>query len=178
MPNLAANLALLSAISACSVPMLNAQANPAASYKMVFLTALDDTAKKVASLAQAMPEDKYSWRPGEGVRSVSEVYVHIAAANGFFLGPLGYKPTSQPDEKKITAKADVIKTVNQAFTEVHNFISGLSNEDLLKSVKFMRHDMTGMDVLLLMSNHLHEHLGQSIAYARTNGVVPPWSKKD
>jgi uncharacterized damage-inducible protein DinB len=156
---------------------LTAQANPAASYKTVFLVSLDDTAKKVSSLAQAMPEDKYSWRPGEGVRSVSEVFVHIAAANGFFLGPLGFKG-GHYDEKKITAKADVIKAVTESFTQVHDYIAGLSPEDLQKVVKFMRKDMTEMDVMLLMTAHLHEHLGQSIAYARTNGVVPPWSKKD
>ena len=90
-----------------------------------------------------MPQEKYSWRPGEGVRSVSEVFVHIAGANFLF-------PT---------------------------FI-GVSDADLDKPTKLFGRSTTTREVLLVMATHMHEHLGQSIAYARVNGVVPPWSAKE
>jgi len=161
---------------------LYAQSTPAAIFKASFLAQLDDTEKKIVSLAEAMPQEKYSWRPEEGVRSVSEVYVHIAGANYLFLRFLGAKMPEGLDpkmEKTITDKAKVIDTVKASFEFARNTINGLSDADMLKEAKFFGGKMVSYEgILFIMANHMHEHLGQSIAYARTNHVTPPWSKKE
>lgn len=159
---------------------LCAQSNPAAIFKASFLAQLDDTEKKIESLAEAMPQEKYSWRPEEGVRSVSEVYVHIAGANYLFLRFLGAKAPEGIDpqmEKTVTAKPKVIDTLKASFAFARETVNGLSDADLLKEGKFFGRTMSYEAILFIMANHMHEHLGQSIAYARTNHVTPPWSKK-
>jgi uncharacterized damage-inducible protein DinB len=160
---------------------LCAQTSSATIFRASFLAQLDDTEKKIVSLAEAMPQEKYSWRPEEGVRSISEVYVHIAGANYFFLRFLGAK-APEPDpkmEKTVTDKAKVIETLKSSFELARNTVSGLSDADMLKEAKFFNGKMMSYEaILFFMANHMHEHLGQSIAYARTNHVTPPWSKKD
>jgi uncharacterized damage-inducible protein DinB len=160
---------------------LYAQSTPAAIFKASFLTQVDDTEKKIVSLAEAVPQEKYSWRPEEGVRSISEVYVHVAGANYFFMTFFGAKMPEGFDpkmEKTLTDKAKVVDTLKASFEFARNTVSGLSDSDMLKESKF-RGKMTSYEaILFFMANHMHEHLGQSIAYARSNHVTPPWSKKE
>jgi uncharacterized damage-inducible protein DinB len=161
---------------------LYAQSTPASIFKASFLAQLDDTEKKIVSLAEAMPQEKYSWRPEEGVRSISEVYVHIAGANYGFTTFLGAKMPAGLDpkmEKTITEKAKVLETLKASFEFARNVVKGLSDADLTKETKFFGGRMMSYEgVLFVMANHMHEHLGQSIAYARANHVTPPWSKKE
>lgn len=175
------NLLFLTVIAASAVS-LHAQPAPAKSptFRDMFLGQLKDVEAKVVGLAETMPEEKYTWRPGEGVRSISEVYVHIAGTNYMiptFLGvkaPAGISPTM---EKTVTEKAKVVQTVKDSFAHVRQAVASLTDADLEKPVKMFGQQTTYQGVLFTMANHMHEHLGQSIAYARTNGVVPPWSKK-
>jgi uncharacterized damage-inducible protein DinB len=149
--------------------------------RALFLQQLADVEKKVNGLAQAMPAEKYSWRPGDGVRSVSEVFVHIAGANYMFPSLIGVKPPagiSRDMEKTVTEKAKVQEVVKQSFEHARKAVSGLSDADMSRAVKMFGRDSTVEAALFIMANHMHEHLGQSIAYARTNGVVPPWSAKE
>lgn len=148
-----------------------------------YVSQLNDVEKKVTSLAEAIPAEKYSWRPGEGVRSISEVFVHIAGANYMltsrFLSaklPDTFKP-SRTMEKDITDKAKVIELLHNAFAYARDTASKMSEADLQKPVKTFSGETNGDGALFFMANHLHEHLGQLIAYARTNGVTPPWSQK-
>jgi uncharacterized damage-inducible protein DinB len=137
---------------------------------------LADTEKKIVSLAEAMPADKYSWRPMEGVRSVGEVYMHIAGANYMIPAALGAKAPagiSRDMEKTVTDKAKIIEQLKQSFAHVRQAIE--SSTDNTKATKLFGRDNTHGGVKLLIITHLHEHLGQSIAYARTNKVTPPWS---
>ena len=168
-------------MSAGAVVTLNAQPAPAKTpgFKDLFLGQLKDVETKVVSLAEAMPEAKYGWRPEEGVRSVSEVFVHIAGANYLFPNFVGVKPPagiSPTMEKTVTEKAKVVETLKASFAHARQAVEGLSDADLHKPVKLFGQQTTYEGVLFLMANHMHEHLGQSIAYARSNGVVPPWSK--
>ncbi len=149
-------------------------------FRAEFLRQLDDAEKKCVGLAEKMPEEKYSWRPGEGVRSIGEVYVHIAAANYLFSGFVGAKMPAgiSPNmEKTVTKKAEIVDLMKRSFAFARQAVTAMPDADLEKPVKMFGNTVTERAALLVMSNHLHEHLGQSIAYARTNGVVPPWSEK-
>ncbi len=140
---------------------------------------LQQTGKKLMDLAEAMPAEDYSWRPMEGVRSVSEVYVHVAMSNYFFLSYLGAEMPEGFDkdaEKNMTKKEDVKKFLQQSFADAEKFLSGYTDTDYESVVELPFGKFTKAQLLMLIASHPHEHLGQSIAYARTNHIVPPWSK--
>lgn len=170
----------LSLLLACAaIPVLAQAPSKTPGFRDLFLDQLKDTETKFVSLAEAMPQEKYAWRPGEGVRSVSEVYMHIAGANYFLPNFMGVKPPAGINQgmQKITDKAKVIETLKDSFAHVREAVTNMPDSDLAKTTKLFGHETTYEGVLFLIANHMHEHLGQSIAYARTNGVVPPWSKK-
>ena len=140
----------------------------------------DHAATQINALAAATPADKFGWRPAPGIRSVSEVYMHIAVGNYFLLGQAGLKLPAdvtsklKPDtEKTVTAKADVIRWLKESQDLVR---ASYPKFDRQKKVKFFGEDTDVDGVLLRLLVHNHEHMGQSIAYARTIGVVPPWSQ--
>ena len=141
--------------------------------------------KEIMDLEQAIPDKKLSWRPAKGVRSVSEVYAHIAFSNfmigqiaGFTL-PDGIAITGPADaekwEKSVTGKKELAERLTRSFDFLKSAIKGLPDADLERSVEFFGHPMTVRSLLMLILSHQHEHLGQSIAYARMVGVVPPWT---
>jgi uncharacterized damage-inducible protein DinB len=142
---------------------------------------LQEAQQELVSLAQVVPADKYTWRPAEGVRSVAEVYLHICVANYFLTQLIGVPPKpgfkAQGFEKSTTDKAQIIDQLIQSFAYAENGISSLSDADLSKPSGW--HGYPGYptvgDVVLHIVAHAHEHLGQSIAYARMNGIVPPWT---
>lgn len=147
----------------------------------LFLQQLTDVEKKMNSLAQAVPAEKYSWRPGPGVRSVSEVFMHVAGANYMFPSMAGVKPPEGIDrnmEKTVTEKSKVQAALKQSFEHARKAVQGLSDADMSREIKFFGRPSTVEALIFIMANHMHEHLGQSIAYARVNGVVPPWSAKE
>jgi len=142
-----------------------------------------EVGSKFVSLAEAVPESVYAWRPGEGVRSVSEVFMHIAAANlglpSGLLGaapPAGYAQDWFQGAEGITDKAEVIRHLRVSFEHLASVLEGLSDQELQEPVNVFGRDTNRVGAALLLETHTHEHLGQSIAYARTNGVVPPWSR--
>jgi uncharacterized damage-inducible protein DinB len=143
-----------------------------------FITQLNDVEKKIEDLSQAMPENSYSWRPMEGVRSVSEVYMHIAGANYLFPTFIGVKKPEglEPNlEKNVTTKAKVLEALKLSFNHLRAAVLQTSDSDLDKPTKMFGGDATYRGVIFEAALHLHEHLGQSIAYARMNKVVPPWT---
>jgi uncharacterized damage-inducible protein DinB len=145
-------------------------------YKAAVLADVEDAEKKFLGLAKAIPADKYTWRPGEGVRSVSEVFLHVVTANFGRSGMLGASAEGidlHALEKSTTDKGKIIEQLNRSFAHLE---SAIRKSDVQQHRKiFGGRDTTGGDVLFLMATHLHEHLGQMIAYARMNGVVPPWT---
>ncbi len=152
-------------------------APPRTGFQHDLLVDLDEVQDKIERLAAAMPQEKYTWRPAPGVRSVSEVYMHIAGGNyvlGTFIGP----PPEDvpPDLERITDKKSVLAELKRSFAYLRHLIENESDADLDKSVKVFGTATTQRALFMTMLNHLHEHLGQSIAYARMNGVVPPWSE--
>src|SRR5439155_21821773 len=150
------------------------------SFRDEFLHDLGEVQKKVLDLAAAMPAEKYSWRPGEGVRSVSEVYMHIAGANYVLATFLGVQPPDDmpKDIEKITDKKRVLAELQKSFDHLRGIAKTVSDADLEEPVKLFGSDTTKRGVFVTALNHMHEHLGQSVAYARMNGIVPPWSLPD
>ena len=156
------------------------------SFQPEFLFSFNDAEAKVVSLAKAMPAGKYSWRPGPGVRSVSEVYIHIANGNRLLLGMTNGMPpreefmklvgSNEQREKTITDKAKVVDDLEASFKEVHNALDAARDAQLSKSIKVFGGETTPRGVYMIVANHVSEHMGQSIAYARMNGIVPPWSR--
>lgn len=153
-----------------------APAPPLPGFRGEFITNLDEVQGKLFELVEATPADKFGWRPAPGVRSISEVYMHIAGGNYFLATFLGVEPPKgMPDlEKSVTRKADVIAEMHKSFDHLRNAAAHV--DDLEKPVKMFGTATTHRGVLMTMLSHLHEHVGQSIAYARMNGVVPPWSR--
>jgi len=133
--------------------------------------------EKLLSLAKAIPADKYSWRPSEGVRSVSEALMHVAGANYFFPSivgqaiPEGVNPRAF--ETDYTAQEDVIRIFEQSLERMKTMLTTI---DMDGEVNFFGQTMTKPGFLHTAISHNHEHLGQMIAYARSIGVVPPWSQ--
>jgi len=150
------------------------------------LVSLGFLEQQILSLEQAMPQAKFTWRPAKGVRSVSELYLHIAEGIYALTGKLGREVPAEVQElmkankwESQTTKKDEIKTVlTSAFAYLRNAILETNEADLDKQVKLMGRDVSQRLVLMATQFHSAEHLGQAIAYARINGVAPPWSKGD
>jgi hypothetical protein len=150
-------------------------------FKKDLIKDIDEAQQKLVSLAEAIPAEKYSWRPGEGVRSVSEVYMHVAGGNYLLPSFAGVTPPpgiSRDMEKTITEKTKVVDALKQSFVHLHQAVDKIPDADFDRSVKFFGEEVTVRYVFLTATSHCHEHLGQSIAYARTNGIIPPWSKSE
>lgn len=136
----------------------------------------DDAANKMMQLAEAIPAEKYSWRPMEGVRSVGEVIGHVTGGNYFLMGMTGARPSTPPASvDQMTAKADLIRAMQQSVEFVRASLRGMSTADLDAPATVFGRETTKREACVLLVVHSHEHLGQLIAYARSNGVTPPWS---
>jgi len=140
-----------------------------------------DAEDKLIQLAEATPEAKYAWRPGKGVRSTGEIFLHVAGANfGIpnFWGvapPEGFKFPGY--EQSLTKKADIVKALKDSFAHMEKNFAAMSDADLEKPTEYFGIKSSVRGGYMLILSHVHEHLGQSIAYARMNGIVPPWTAK-
>jgi uncharacterized damage-inducible protein DinB len=154
-------------------------AAPPAGLKGDVLMWMKDAESKLTQLADAMPEGKYSWRPAKGVRSAGEVYMHVATANLGIPSFFGVQPPAGFDfktyEKSLTRKADIQKALKDSFAHVEQAWMDTPDSELDAQVELFGMKMTKRAAYLLILSHMHEHLGQSIAYARSCGVTPPWT---
>jgi uncharacterized damage-inducible protein DinB len=140
---------------------------------------LKHVTSQLLALAEATPPEKFAWRPTAGVRSTSEVYMHIAVANFYFLSVVEKQKMpseiNQGFEKSVTAKAEVISWLKRSLEAVQAATE--TPKDLERKVEFLKRDTTADAVYLRLIIHCNEHMGQLVAYARMTGVVPPWSKE-
>ncbi|HEY5615321.1 MAG TPA: DinB family protein [Bacteroidota bacterium] len=131
------------------------------------------------TLAEAIPQDKYNWRPAEGVRSIAESFLHVARGNYGILTFIGAKVPEGVDmeklEKSSTDKATIVDAMKKSFKAVNDYVQSVPESDFGREIDFFGNKMTVLDMIMLAATHQHETLGQSIAYARSNGVKPPWS---
>jgi uncharacterized damage-inducible protein DinB len=136
--------------------------------------------RQLVELAEAIPAEKYAWRPGPGVRSTSEVFMHIAMANFYLLSitgpPMPADLKSMEMEKTVTAKPEVVEWLKRSLEAVKMARAGLKPGDLERKVKVFGRDATVDGMYLRIIVHANEHMGQLVAYARVNGIVPPWSE--
>lgn len=164
-----------------------AQANPykdgtpgVTGYRSEVLAEVMVQEDKFTRLAEAIPADKYTWRPAPDVRSIAEVFLHVSAANYNLYKLVGTPPPSTLDikslEKSTTDKAKVLATVKDSFDHAKKAIKAMPDADLEKSLDWFGGKNTERGILLFIVRHAAEHLGQSIAYARSIGIVPPWSE--
>ena len=141
---------------------------------------------KLEGLAEAMPEETYDWRPGDGVRSVGEVFIHVAADNYLLPAILGVEApaetgitteyaTVQAYEAQTLTKAEIVANLTASFDHLEAAVAQ-TRGDLDRTATAFGTEFTAGGLWTMAVTHLHEHLGQSIAYARSNGVVPPWSR--
>jgi uncharacterized damage-inducible protein DinB len=130
---------------------------------------------KFTGLARVM-SGKYDWKPGAGVRSVADVFNLIVFENGLVAGVLSGSPNAGARPAPITDPEKMQEALKASYANLQKAITGLSDSDLGITVKLFGRDWTKRDAVMHVLQDQHEHLGQSIAYARTNGVVPPWSK--
>jgi uncharacterized damage-inducible protein DinB len=135
---------------------------------------------KFTRLAEAIPADKYSWRPSADVRSFAEVFLHVSAANYNLYKLVGTPPPAGFDvkgfEKSTSDKAKVMATLKDSFAHAKAAIKAMPDADLDKSLDWFGGKNTERGILLFVVRHAAEHLGQSIAYARFIGIVPPWTE--
>jgi len=160
------------------------QAAPAATSaaegaKSEFLGQVEEYEKKFIALAEAVPAEKYTTHPSEGVRAVGEVYAHVAAGNYMFLHILGVAAPAGVDPKAISAqgadKAKTVQALKDSFAFMRKSVEGMDDASLDSPAEFFGTKTTHRGVFFAITGHLGEHLGQAIANARSCGVVPPWT---
>lgn len=176
------------AIAAASFVLLASTAAAQSALMTDVLRDVSQVEQKLVALARAMPADKFDWRPGEGVRSVGEVFKHVAADNYLLSAGAGsaapaatgikvedYNTAVAYENRKLDRDA-IIAELEASFAHVKKAMSATTDSKLQETVSLFGGEMTIQQLWVLEAGHIHEHLGQSIAYARSNGVVPPWSR--
>src|SRR5690348_156423 len=157
---------------AMMVPLVQAQP---AGIQAAFAKDAGTLSDKFTGLARVM-SGKYDWKPAQGVRSVADVFNLIVKENGMLAGVLSGAPNMGAPPAPISDPEKMQEALKASYVNLQKAITALSDNDLQAPVKLFGRDMTMQAALTLILDDQHEHLGQSIAYARSNGVVPPWSK--
>jgi uncharacterized damage-inducible protein DinB len=137
-------------------------------------------AGRLVQLAEAMPAEKLAWRPAEGVRSFAEVLMHVAAGNYMGAASLGSPPPAGVDPAKleaITERQQLLDTLRASIAHFQAAAGAIDPQTLGDQVEIFGGRFAKSRVLVMIQGHAHEHTGQAIAYARSNGVVPPWSRR-
>jgi len=160
-------------------PSLSAQEAVLPELRGDLLGQFNASAQKLVMLADAMPADTYGWQPAEGVYTVARVYAHIARYNYMYpdqnMGvdaPMPYDAM----EATLTGKAEVTEALRVSMEHVRTVVEGMSEAELAERTTLYGRDVPKWAVMLQLVTHMNEHLGQAIAYARMNGVTPPWSR--
>jgi uncharacterized damage-inducible protein DinB len=167
------------------VELLKTTPAPPAAAAADVLFSLASLESEVMQLAEAVPEVKYSWRPGPGVRTFQQVFLHIASGNHLILNIA--QGAESGDIQKIADqngkieqgpinKEKTLKALTEAFGEIHAYLDEVRASALTHDMEFFGQKTTRRGILIWLDTHMGEHLGQAIAYARMNGIKPPWSK--
>ncbi len=171
---------ILAGLFAVLTPATAADSPFEAAFRTSLLKSFNDASGKLLSLAEAIPESSYGWRPMEGVSSVQEILMHVAETNLGLGARLGGKPPVGLERKTIRGamktKADAIKITQQTMQFIREVLNAVPAAELIPEVTVFGSPAPKLRVAFLPADHAHEHLGQLIAYARMNRIVPPWSK--
>jgi len=152
---------------------------PSYDMKAQALLDLETVQKKFVDLANAVPADKFGWKPSDDSRSFAEVLMHVAGERYQILALMGAAPPSDFDgktfEKSTADKEKVIAQLDKTWVFAKQTSAGMNNADFAKLLPKLGPQASAGDVVYILVADAHEHLGQAIAYARVNGVVPPWT---
>jgi uncharacterized damage-inducible protein DinB len=153
--------------------------SPSYDMKAQSLLDLERVQKKFVDLANALPADKLTWRPSADSRSFAEVFLHVAGERYGILGLMGVTPPAGFDgktfEKSTTDRSQIVAELNKSWEFTQKAIDGMSNADFAKLLPKLGPQANAGDVIYILVTDAHEHLGQVVAYARANAVVPPWT---
>lgn len=173
-------LVLLAVAAHASAAHAQTQAATPPGFRDEFILQFRNSTIKLVELAEAMPADRYAWSPGEGVMPVGQVYAHIARYNYYYpqtgLGIAVPEGVDLENMEKTADKAQVVEMLKRSVEHVTTHVRQLPESQLSQTTKLYGRDVPQWAVLFQLLAHMNEHLGQSIAYARSNGVVPPWSR--
>ena len=181
-------LALLCLTCVLSTVIVHAQAQnstdttaPSYDMKAQALLDLQGVNKKFVDLVQAIPGAKLTWRPAPGTRSFAEVFLHVAGERYGILSMMGATPppSFKPEgfEKSTTERDRIVENLNRSWDFANETISGMTNADFAKLLPKLGPQANQGDVVYILVADAHEHLGQLVAYARENGIVPPWTQE-
>ena len=155
-------------------------ASAPAGFRDEFLSQFDASMSKFVALARAMPADKYAWRPADGVMPVAQVYAHVARYNYNYpvsaMGVTAPAGVGLDTLERMSDKAQVVALLERSGAFVRESVSRMSDERLARTTTLYGREVPQWAVLFQLLAHMNEHLGQSIAYARSNDIVPPWSR--
>jgi len=140
----------------------------------------ENSSFKMTALSEAVPEELWGWSPMEGTMTIATVYAHIARYNFMYLADnLGIAAPAGVDWQNLetlTDKAAIREALDRSIAHVREAVGGMAAEDLMRTTTLYGRQVPGWAVLVQLVSHMNEHVGQSVAYARMNGIVPPWSR--
>ena len=174
---------LVLSLAALLVPAWAAAQDLPAGIRGEIIASMKDAGSKIEELSAAVPDGKYTWKPSKDVRSVGQVYLHVVAANYLIPSFLGIQPTMSKDElikldSQTMEPAKIRQMLKDSYAWAEKAVADTPDSDLDTPVEFFGMKWTKRSAMLLLASHSHEHLGQSIAYARANNVVPPWTARE
>jgi uncharacterized damage-inducible protein DinB len=157
----------------------NDKTAPSYDLKGQALLDLEGVQKKFVDLANALPADKLTWRPSPDSRSFAEVFLHVAGERYGILALMGTEKPARFNgktfEKSTTDRAQIVEELNKSWGFAQSAIQGMNNADFAKLLPKLGPQANAGDVVYILVADAHEHLGQAVAYARENGIVPPWT---
>ena len=151
------------------------------------LRSIAEVEEKLTGLGNALSAEQYAWRPMEGVRSAGEVLMHVAADNYLLPVMMGvaapaatkitsdYKTAVAFEQQKLD-KATTLAALAASFDHLEKAIASVPESRMNEKIQVFGQETTVRGFLLMSTTHLSEHLGQMIAYTRSNKVTPPWSR--
>ena len=166
-------------IGAMAVDTAADRTPPSYDMKPQSLLDLEGMQKKFVDLANVLPAGKLTWRPSSDSRSFAEVLLHVSGERYQILALMGAPVPAGFDgktyEKSTTDQARIVDELNKSWEFTKKTIGDMTNADFAKPLPKLGPDANAGDVVYLLVTDAHEHLGQSVAYARENGIVPPWT---
>jgi uncharacterized damage-inducible protein DinB len=160
-----------------------------------FLWELEIAERQMTAMAGAIPSERYVWRPHRDARAISEVFVHVAAGNFMLLEAVGgtapvdlYEgvPAQGEErlwglvrrndelEKNIREKGTVIDVLKRSLEAIRKLFAQADDAALDQHLHFFGEQTTVRRVYMRLLAHMHEHMGQMIAYIRINSIDIPW----
>jgi len=174
---------LVLSLAALLVPAWAAAQDMPAGVRGEMIASIKDAGSKIEELAGAIPDGKFTWKPSKDVRSAGQVFLHVVQANYLIPGFYGVQsPMTKEELMKLDTQtmepAKIRQMLKDSYAFAEKSIADTPDSDLEAQVTFFGMTMSKRAAMLLLTSHSHEHLGQSIAYARSNNIVPPWTARE